>query len=499
MSRLGLTMGLWAAVSGSALAQDPAEPTVELEVFEAQRGDGTAVPADRGVLRVPIKRSNPDSKEIAIEFHRFRAEEGAPEGVPPVFFLNGGPGWPGLGAQATSPEFYEESAARFVELTDVVYVGQRGIGSSTNTPCGFFEPSPVDEPVEREVMAERVREACRACREHWEGEGYDLTGLNVLEAAADVRDIAAALGYEQITLWGGSFGSHWGMAVQRKYPELVARAVLNGMEGPDHTYDMPSWVLNSLSRMAEQAEASPELEGLIPEGGLIAALDQAIKRVEEEPVLFEVKDPRSRRMREVLITADVIREAAKGVRNSVSSRRGMPTWPADMLAIHRGDYTSLAISALGDQGGRLPTASFFMLDCGSGISAERKAILDADPAAKIVGALGAFYDTACSAWDADLGADFRRNFETDVPTVIVHGTFDVNTPFENALELKPFFRESKFITVHGGSHGALWEALDESDEFSELMTEFLLSGDMVDLPDEIELAPIEWEVPSEEE
>lgn len=48
----------------------------------------------------------------------------------------------------------------------------------------------------------------------------------------------------------GSFGSHWGMAVMRYHPEVGARAVLTGMEGPDHTYDSPGGVLASLERMA---------------------------------------------------------------------------------------------------------------------------------------------------------------------------------------------------------------------------------------------------------
>ena len=46
----------------------------------------------------------------------------------------------------------------------------------------------------------------------------------MVEAAADVNDIRQALGYDRIILWGGSFGSHWSMAVMRYYPHIVARA-----------------------------------------------------------------------------------------------------------------------------------------------------------------------------------------------------------------------------------------------------------------------------------
>lgn len=49
---------------------------------------------------------------------------------------------------------------------------------------------------------------------------------------------------------GGSFGSHWSMAILRNHPELVARALLSAMEGPDHTYDHPGWILNAQERVA---------------------------------------------------------------------------------------------------------------------------------------------------------------------------------------------------------------------------------------------------------
>ena len=91
-------------------------------------------------------------------------------------------------------------------------------------------------------------------REFWEEVGLDLAGFTVLEAAEDVNEIRMALGYERITVWGGSFGSHWGMALMRAHPEIIERAVLRGMEGPDHTYDHPGHLWNVYRRVAAEAE-----------------------------------------------------------------------------------------------------------------------------------------------------------------------------------------------------------------------------------------------------
>jgi pimeloyl-ACP methyl ester carboxylesterase len=105
-----------------------------------------------------------------------------------------------------------------------------------------------------------------------------------------------------------------------------------------------------------------------------------------------------------------------------------------------------------------------MLDCGSGITPARRDQLSKDPARAIVGPLGFNYDAACPVWDIDLGEQFRRNFETTIPTLIAQGDYDVSTPLENALELAPYFKNSRLVVVRGGSHPALDDAMDAAPE-----------------------------------
>ena len=334
-----------------------------------------------------------------------------------------------------------------------------------------------------------MRRACTKCREYWEAQGCDLRGFNVIEAAADVDEIRRHLGYDEITTWGGSFGSHWGMAVMRYHPEGVARAVLTGMEGPDHTYDMPSGVLGALERMAAEAEASSILADDLPEDGLIQALRDVIADVEEEPIEIEFGSEL------IEIGPEDLRDLALGYTNRAGSRGGIRTWPADVIALYRGDFERVARALRqrrNDDSNGLPTASFFMLDCGSGISPEREAQLNSDPATAVVGNLGRFYQVACKSWDADLGGEFRAGFATDIPTVIVHGTWDISTPFENALELLPYFNDGHFIVVEGGTHGALGEAMRQSEAFKAALMRFATTGDRSELPTELSLPPNEW-------
>jgi pimeloyl-ACP methyl ester carboxylesterase len=98
-------------------------------------------------------------------------------------------------------------------------------------------------------------------------------------------------------------------------------------------------------------------------------------------------------------------------------------------------------------------------------------------------------------WGSDLGDAFRKNFETSIPTVITYGTWDVSTPQENALELAPFFKKSTLVKVVGGSHGSLEDAMKASESFRRAVMKFAQTGDMSDVPAQVDLPAIEWVVP----
>ena len=476
---------------GAATAGDGDESLARLEMkpVEVELRDGGTLTVFRGDLKVPIVRANPESKEITVDVWRFPALEGADPDAPPIFKLHGGPGWPGM---EMVPGAYERAVMPTTKYADLVVVGQRGIGSSKpNTTCAPIPATGKLKALTQEESDAALVKGCKSCREHWEEQGYDITGLNVVEAAADVDDIRRLLGYDKIVLWGGSFGSHWSMAVMRYFPDGVARAALHGIEGPDHTYDSPSGVLGALERLAAEADISPQFEGRVPPGGLMEAFKTVIEFAEMEPIEVEVDGET------VKIDADDLRSACKGYTNSTSSRRGARSWAADMLALYEGKFERAARAKMGDSRGvrGLPTASFFMLDCGSGISPERLETLKNDPAVAVVGDQTKWYQTACSAWNSDLGESFRAGFTTEIPTLMVQGSWDTSTPMENAVEILPFFENLHFVLVDGGSHGAMSEAMDYSEEFHDAVMAFFTKGDMSGLPLDVRMPPLDWTPP----
>jgi pimeloyl-ACP methyl ester carboxylesterase len=484
-----LILAMLSVITGSVYPQSPEPGMLFLYPERIVLKDGGFFNAERGMMFVPINRSQKNSTVIAVEVYRFKRSEKANPKTPPIFYLHGGPSFGGLESSLKRLGTFEEQWLPFLDISDVVVVSQRGIGPSKPTTImeTTTEPMPPDQAYDERKAVAEFQQVLAMEKAIWEELGLDLSGFTVIEAAADVNDVRNALGYKKVIIWGGSFGSHWGMTFMRYYPEIVERAVLRGMEGPDHTYDHPGHLWNVYKRVAEEAENAPELKDLIPEGGLIEAIKTVIKRVEEKPFKVTVGDPEINESQDVLFDATFIKRLARGY------SRGLPAWPADVITLYKGDFSKAAERAVRryqNNGRSFRTLSYWMLDCGSGITQERLAEYKADPAVKIIG-LGSWgYLAGCPVWGSDLGDEFRQNFETDIPTVIVQGTWDTSTPYENALELVPYFKNSMFIPVIRGPHGAIRAAMRASEKFRKGIMHFAATGDMSPLPDKVEMPPV---------
>lgn len=482
--------------AGSLASDPPAPGTLFLTTERFRLEDGAFAKVERGHLYVPMDRSDPDSPTISVEVYRFPATTETAAERPPIFRLFGGPGFEGMTAEdLDDTSFY----APYREVADVVVVGQRGIGfSRPNTRCEGPLAVPADSLLTTEQVKERRQAASQACKSFWQEQGLVLDGLNILEAAADVNAVREALGYDKIMLRGQSFGSHWSMAVMREYPDIVERAYLSGMEGPNATYDMPGGLLNSLRRVAEDAEQDEALAAHVPEGGFIQALEAIAARLERTPVTETVAHPETGAPVDVRLGYRDRSWLATGYGSVPDSLHNMAGWPRDVIALYEQDYEAASRSKAEWRTGSpgFPTASFFMLDCGSGITPERDQELNADPAVGLIGKPGAeLYQHACPVWDSDLGDDFRTGFETDIPTVMVHGTWDLSTPLENAHRLESAFSNGTLVTVERGTHGAYWQAREASDAFAEAIDHFLKTGDMSNMPETVTLPEVDWIVP----
>ena len=451
---------------------------------------------DRGMIGVPLLRGADGGSTIDVEFFRLPKAKSAPEGVPPIFILKGGPGFESAREDLEDPGYIEYFLQSYQGMADVIIPGQRGFGSSFDTSCKDTERLSLNIAKDQRKRAEHFIEGLKACKARWEKEGIDLNGFNALEAARDVIDIARALNYEKIQLVGNSFGSHWAMAILREDPELIERATLSGMEGPNHTYDIPSHQLAALRRISKSVESSSAFKDIIPKEGLLASYEQVIQRADQNPITIDVEDPETGESVSVDLVAKSFRELARGYSGSLAFRHRMYSWPLDILNLLEGNYTEAAKEIAWEwTDNEIEPLAYYHYDCGSGIDSNRKDQILNDPALAVIGNTQEYYFASCPHWEIDLGDSYRKNFETSVPTLIVHGDWDMNTPIENAKELLPFFKDSKFVRVEGGSHGAMREAQEDIPGFRDQVYDWIKTGDYSGLPDDLILPPLDWKAP----
>ncbi|ANM30347.1 hypothetical protein ABI59_13355 [Acidobacteria bacterium Mor1] len=466
-----------------------AERSLELTEHTVTLTDGSELRYERGILTVPTRRHVPNSTPISLEFFRFFGpEEGA---GPPILRMMGGPGWTGAGDRVQRQGWAEFYVLPLIAAADLVIMGQRGFGVSGALECPDPEPLSLEQALSAAARDAARQQAIEACRAQQEAAGVELEGYSVPEMAADTVEVARALGYERIQLLASSFGSHVGMALMRMYPDIVERATFNALEGPDHTFDLRSGQWAAMERIVSTAE----LKAGRSEQNPLRTFREMVERSREEPIRLElelsgegweeiVEPGESRKVTLELGPAELT--SLPFLRSTSFSFR-WPRWYAALEDVADGRLEGEAEELLWRWvHPRLVGPAELQLDCGSGITAGRRAKLLADPAIDWVGSHDMLDD--CAWWgNADLGDGFRSDFRTDIPVLLIHGDHDTSTPISNAVELLPSFTDRHVIWVAGGSHGALVEAFEEPG-FDRRLQRWLQAGDRSELPDLLSVA-----------
>ena len=362
-------------------------------------------------------------------------------------------------------------APTFQALGDFIIPEPRGVGFSR--PCLTCPGSyhlPLDKPLDYDTLVKVEREYMINCAKFWREQGIDFSGYNVHEMAADIDAIRQALGYDKINLFGGSFGSHHGLAVLRYHGEHVERAILSSIEGPNHTIKLPSNIQRDLEQLASMVKADPQLSRDIPD--FLKLIETVLKRLEQEPVTVEVEDPETRETVPVTVGALDLKAATAGGLRSIPFFQALP---ARYHAMAQGDFSWLAELALrhrrNRRGGLMPA----LVDCASGATAERHAQIEREENQTLLGGIinGALFDYCDDLGGIDLTDEFRADLYSKVPTLLISGTLDVRTPVSNAEEvLKGLVNGQQLIIENiSHSHGELGE--EQTQQLLDAIAQFL--------------------------
>ncbi|MCA9876942.1 MAG: alpha/beta hydrolase, partial [Thermomicrobiales bacterium] len=412
-----------------------------------------------GYLTVPENRANPNGRTIRVAVARVPAVSATPR-PDPIVYLTGGPG--GIAFL----DAVGLVAAGINADRDVIFVEQRGTyHSEPFLACrenDEFLTQALSLPYAAPATGERDVASVRACRDHWAAAGVDLAAFNSAENAADIADLRVALGIDQWNVFGVSYGTDLAQWLLRDHPDGIRSVVLDSVVPINQSVVAEWWPAAAMGYRAifDACSAQPACAAAYP--GLEATFTATVNRLHTEPLVVETANASGV---PITVTIDGYTFANLIVQQSYSGEPGFRTVPAmiDDVAQGNGQMAAAALLARESPPG--------LVGYGLGTGAycrEMAAQTTPQEVARLAEqALPAFHAdlfefvpvagrifAECAVWDvgAAAAADLRP-VASDVPVLLLGGTWDMVTPYAWAEIVAAGLPNAQVVAIPGGGHG----------------------------------------------
>lgn len=442
-----------------------------------------------GFLTVPEDRTSADSRAIRLAVVVLKAvgDDIAPD---PIVYLSGGPGVSAL--ESDLPVFYDWLAHPLQIRRDIVLFDQRGTGLSepalTCESMGRDQLARLSQNIPVDDELKQATESAIRCREELLGEGANLDAYRSSETAADIHDLATALGYHEWNLYGYSYGTRVALTALRDNPDGIRSVILDSLvplqiDNADRALDVQS----AFEKVFGDCEADQTCHDAFPK--VEAQFYAVVERLNGIPVSVPSKAFDG-------TTVDVVVTGSRFV-NAIVRQFGIESLqrlPSDIYAIASGDdsrlkpyadalalnwgsfASGLAITTLCNEEIPFTTAA----DVAHGVDGVQPEIVQgvrsfAAPEKPI----GTEADleratTLCGDWVKKHGGAIENDPVTsDVPALLLSGGYDPATPPSNAALAAQTLSHSFVIEVPNAAHGV---------GFTYPLCVFAIAGEFLDSP-----------------
>jgi len=417
--------------------------------------------ADCGTLVVPENRADPRSRLIALPVTRILARSSHP--LAPIFHLNGGPGETNM----TFPQ-----ANRLAAQHDVVMVGYRGVDGSSVLNCpevtAALENS-ADYLGKASLSA--YSQAFASCAQRLERSGVDLAGYTLAEQAGDIEAARVALGYKRIDLLSESAGTRLAMIYAWRYPNSVDRSVMVGVNPPGNFIYSGAEIDQGIERYSALCAQQPSCRART--GNLAASMQHTAAHMPSRWLFLPIK-PGNVRVGTFFGLTDATAAVSElsgpiTLDSWISAAHGDPSglWFLSLLSglVFPQSFTWGEFASIGVADAQ-PAERYF----GSG--ADRGSIIGNPFTDFLWGAGGMAH-----AWPANPGENqYTRVQNSKVPTLLIGGTLDFETPAQNATkELLPHLPNGHQVILSGLGHAEDFWSYEPSAS-TQLLTTFYATG-----------------------
>ena len=390
--------------------------------------------------------AEPNSPHITIEVVRKRSLAPEPS-QDALTIINGGPG-------ASSISLYADlapSLRRVLRERDIVVVDQRGTGRSTPLACPELEADAIESNIET------IADAARTCLSSLQ---EDPRFFTTSVAVRDLEYIRRALGYEQLTIYGVSYGTRVAQHYSRRYPERTRALIIDGVL-PAPMALGPQVSLNAqttLDEIFKRCSETPACQTAFP--SLVSDFSRLRTEIRSNPPNVGLQDPTTGRNQELLLTYPLMAIVLRLLSYAPETAALIP------LIIHEAanerNYLPFAAQALRLTSQLSESMSYGMHN--AVVCTEDVPFYDFDfeeMAALLQNTyLGAEQldglRTICNNWPKGyIDKDLKAPLDVNVPTLLLSGEFDPITPPDNAEITIAHLPNAKHFVAPGQGHGVI--------------------------------------------
>ena len=419
--------------------------------------------AECGTYTVPEDRAQPAGRAIELSVVRVPALSG--KAAKSAFtVIQGGPG-------GSSIDLYLGLSFAFEGIRrerDILLVDQRGTGRSAPLRC----PSSDALSLEGELTPARIRTETTRCIESLDA---DVRFYTTSIAVRDLDAVRGALGYEQLDLYGASYGTRVALHYLRRFPERVRTLTIDGVTpvdwilGPTLALDAQASLELLFSRCAE---APPCAERF---GDLGATFDRLRARLEGMDSTVSLRDPYTGTAEEMEFGSDELAVAVRMLSYQPETRALLPIL---IDAAAQGDLAPIAGQALMVMKNLEATLALGMHN--AVVCSEDAPFIDAPPSAANT-YLGdqqlELLSATCDVWPiGEMDTDFHDRFTSDVPALVLSGSDDPVTPPTNGNAAVRDLTNAIDLVGDGQGHGIVMRGC-----IPRLLDEFVKTADVTSL------------------
>lgn len=404
--------------------------------------------AECGELILKENPADASSSDIRVAILRLPAISPVPD-TDPLFLIQGGPGGSSIDMATQLHSFFTDVRKN----RDLIFVDQRGTGKSNPLSCEQLNSDDLKLP--EAVQAEKYFTLMKSCAEKYQANSAFYT---TVYAVQDLDAVRIALGYKNINLWGGSYGTRVALEYARRYPQYTRSIILDGVAPvsialPKYfARDAMAALTTINNECLAKTDCATEFGDIVQKAEIVL---QRLSALQEKSESLEVsyEHPRNQLTETLNLTP---RTFSSLIFMSLYSRDLTVLLPRAISFAEKGDYRLLAaLSALSGEQMQLMNITEGMRY--SVICNEDWPLLSRDDIEQSKPFLGFNFvkemQAICDLWpNAGLPADYWQPVKSEVPALLLSGKHDPVTPEIWAKTVAANLPNATMLSAAGGNH-----------------------------------------------